>query len=37
LKAGVCAVGIGRELYAKKDYKEIVDTAKNVVEMVRRI
>jgi len=37
LKAGAKAVGIGRELYAKKDYKEIVDTAKNVVEMVRRI
>ena len=36
LKAGASAVGIGRELYAK-DYKEIVDTAKNVVEMVRRI
>ena len=37
LKAGASAVGIGRELYAKEDYKEIIDTAKNVVEMVRRI
>lgn len=37
LKAGAKAVGIGREFYAKEDYKEIVDTAKEVVEMVRRI
>ena len=25
------------ELYAKEDYKEIIETAKNVVEMVRQI
>ena len=37
LKAGAKAVGIGRELYAKEDYKEIIETAKNVVEMVRQI
>lgn len=37
LEAGAKAVGVGRELYGKKGYKEIVDTAKNVVEMVRRI
>lgn len=35
LKAGAKAVGIGRELYAKENYKEIIETAKNVVEMVR--
>lgn len=35
LKAGAKAVGIGRELYAKDSYKEIVETAKNVVDMVR--
>jgi len=35
LNAGAKAVGIGRELYAKQDYKEIVQTAKAVVEMVR--
>ena len=37
LHAGAKAVGIGRELYAKKDYREIIETAKNVVEMVRQI
>jgi 2-dehydro-3-deoxyphosphogluconate aldolase/(4S)-4-hydroxy-2-oxoglutarate aldolase len=37
LKAGAKAVGIGRELYAKEDSKEIIETAKNVVEMVRQI
>ena len=37
LEAGAKAVGIGRELYAKDDYKEIVKTAKDVVAMVRRI
>ena len=36
LKAGAKAVGIGRELYAKESYKEIVETAKNVVDMVRK-
>lgn len=36
LKAGAKAVGIGRELYAKDDSKEIIETAKNVVEMVRQ-
>ncbi len=35
LKAGAQAVGVGRALYSKKDYKEIVETAKNIVEMVR--
>lgn len=35
LKAGAQAVGVGRALYADKDYKEIVETAKNIVEMVR--
>ena len=36
LKAGAKAVGIGRELYAKTNYKEIVEAAKNVVDMVRQ-
>lgn len=36
LKAGAKAVGIGRELYAKENSKEIIETAKNVVEMVRQ-
>lgn len=36
LKAGAKAVGVGRELYAKENYKEIIETAKNVVEMVRQ-
>ena len=35
LKAGAKAVGIGRELYSKKDYKEIVETAKNIVKIAR--
>lgn len=37
LKAGAQAVGVGRELYAKENYKEIVKTAKETVEMVRNI
>jgi len=37
LKAGAKAVGIGRELYAIDNYKEITKTAQNVVETVRRI
>ena len=37
LKAGAQAVGIGRELYAKENYKEIVKTAKETVEMIRNI
>ena len=36
LKAGAKAVGIGRELYAKTNYKEIVEAAKSVVDMVRQ-
>ena len=35
LNLGVCAVGLGRELYAKNDYKEIVKTAREVIKMVR--
>lgn len=35
LKAGAQAVGIGRELYLKDNFNEIVQTAKNIVEMVR--
>lgn len=35
LKAGAAAVGIGRELYKKNNYEEIVKTVHNVVEMVR--
>ena len=35
LKAGAAAVGIGRELYNKDNYKEIVQTVREVVEMVR--
>lgn len=34
LKAGSAAIGIGRELYAKNSYSEIVKTVKNVMEMV---
>ena len=37
IKAGAKAVGIGRELYAKDNYKEIVEATKNVVDMVRQI
>lgn len=37
IKAGARAVGIGRELYAIDNYREIVKTAQNVVEMVRQI
>lgn len=37
LKAGAKAVGVGRELYAKKDYKEIVETARNVVKIAKQI
>ncbi len=35
LKAGAVAVGIGRELYNKNSYDEIVKTVHEVVEMVR--
>lgn len=35
LEAGAAAVGIGRELYGKDNYKEIVQTVKSVVDMVR--
>lgn len=35
LDAGAAAVGIGRELYAKNSYSEIVKTVKEVVGMVR--
>lgn len=35
LKAGAVAVGIGRELYNKNSYDEIVKTVREVVEMVR--
>lgn len=35
LKAGAIAVGVGRELYNKNSYKEIVKTVAEVVEMVR--
>lgn len=35
LDAGASAVGIGRELYAKSSYDEIVKTVKGVMEMVR--
>lgn len=35
LKAGASAIGIGRELYAKNSYEEIVKTVRGVVEMVR--
>ena len=35
LNAGAIAVGIGRELYAKNSYEEIVKTVREVVEMVR--
>lgn len=34
LKAGALSVGVGRELYAKESYKEIVETVKTVVKMV---
>ncbi len=36
LKAGAAAVGVGRELNENKKYDEIVKTAKEVVEMVRK-
>lgn len=35
LEVGATAVGIGRELYAKNSYNEIVKTVKGVMEMVR--
>ena len=35
LSAGAIAVGVGRELYAKNSYDEIVKTVREVVEMVR--
>lgn len=37
LQAGAKAVGVGRELYAKENYKEIVKTAKNLVKVVKKI
>ena len=36
LKAGAVAVGIGRELNDKKDYKEIVQTVSDVMKMVKK-
>ena len=35
LKVGAKAVGVGRELYDKNSYKEIVSTVKEVVKMVK--
>ena len=35
LKVGALAVGVGRELYNKNNYDEIVKTVREVVEMVR--
>lgn len=35
LKVGAKAVGVGRELYDKNSYKEIVATVKEVVKMVK--
>lgn len=35
IKAGAVAVGVGRELYNKSSYGEIVKTVREVVEMVR--
>ena len=35
LDAGAIAVGIGRELYQKNNYTEIVETVKEVVKMVK--
>ena len=37
LKAGAQCVGVGRELYAKNDYTEIIKTASQLVEMVRKL
>lgn len=37
LKAGAKAVGVGRELYAKESYTQIVQTAKELVQMVKKI
>lgn len=37
IEAGALAVGVGRELYAKENYKEIVKTASNTVEKVRQL
>lgn len=36
LSAGAVAVGIGRGLYGNKNYNEIVKTAREVVDMVRK-
>ena len=36
LKVGAQSVGVGRELYAKNNYQEIVKTASEIVEMVRK-
>lgn len=35
IKAGAVAVGVGRELYDKGSYNEIISAVKNAVEMVR--
>lgn len=35
LDTGALAVGVGRELYQKENYQDIVKTVKEVVEMVR--
>ncbi|MBQ8847371.1 MAG: hypothetical protein IJ003_00325 [Candidatus Gastranaerophilales bacterium] len=35
LKAGALAVGVGREFYGKDNYKDIVQTIKTTMEMVR--
>ncbi len=35
LNAGAVAVGVGRELYSKKDYTEIVKTVKEVIKMIK--
>lgn len=37
LKAGAKAVGVGRELYAKESYTQIVQTAKELVQIVKKI
>ena len=34
LEAGATAVGVGRELYSKKNYPEIVKTVKEVIKMI---
>ncbi len=37
LKAGAKAVGVGRELYAKENYSDIVQTAKELVQTVKKV